>query len=648
MPDDAKSKIAELEKELYAKDFEPRRVEDLRHNRAPLAGGRAGAIPGGWGESDKDRTSLSADALREGETSARRHTLMKRFLGISVLFFIVASGAAWYVWSRGGNIISGDNITIDVSSPVAVGGGDPFEMSFAVSNGNNISLDDASLFIEFPSGFYAPADHTELPRFTKKIGTILAGQTITERIPVVAYGEENSQKQVTAVLEYRTAGSNATLKKTSVYAVKISSSPVAVSINVLREASTGQEVEMLITLRSNDQDATDGVVVEAAYPPDFIFKSADPSPARGDSVWIIASLAGREERVIKVVGVMEGKEGEEKTTKVTVGTEDPQEKLKIGVVYNSVTESTTITRSLFGIDVSFDGDRSAEHPVPFGDGIRADILWRNNSSVKITDAVIEVKLKGETLNRYSVYASNGGFYRSLDDTIVWEKTNNPALGVMDPGTQGGMSFSFSPTVTPVGSVKMIKNPQIVLEIAARARRPAAADESGEIVTFVSRKIKIETDIRLVSRGLYFTGPFENYGALPPRAEQETSYTIVWTVRNGSNNVSNATVKTVLPLYVKWLGNVSPQGEDVGYDANNATIVWNAGRIPAGGTREAAFQVSFTPSISQRSQSPALTGDSILSATDDFTKTTVGDRRSAVTTNITSDPQFSSRMGTVIE
>lgn len=646
MTDDAKSKIAELEKELYAKDFAPRRVEDLRLREAPASAGHS--LSSGWGVGENEKAALAMEVVKAGEARLLRHTLMKRFLGISVFFFLAASGIAWFVWSRGGNIISGENIAIDASYPVAVAGGEPFEMSFAVSNRNRVPLEDTTLFVEFPSGFYSAATKAELPRFTKKLDMILAGQTITERVELVAYGEENLQKQVTATLEYRTAGSNAVLKKTVLHPVKIASSPIDISLSSRKEASVGQEVEMRITLRSNSQSAMDGLVVTAAYPPDFIFKSADPLPAHDNNVWSIASLAPRAERIITVRGVMDGSEGEEKVTKVTVGAQSSEDEAVIGVAYNSVTESTMITKSLLGLEVSLDGDRSVEHAIPFGGGVRADISWRNNSSVKITDAVIEVKLKGEALNRYSVYASNGGFYRSLDDTIVWEKTGNPLLAVMDPGTQGSMSFSFSPTVTPVGSGRMIKNPQVTLEVSARARRPAAADSDGEIATFATRKIKIETDIRLLARGTHFTGPFENYGPMPPRAEQETSYTVIWTVRNGSNNISNATVRTVLPVYMRWLGKVSPEGEDIGYDEQGASIVWNAGRIPAGGTREAAFQVALTPSISQRNQSPSLTGESILTAVDDFTKTNIGDHRSPLNTTISSDPQFSAVMGTVIE
>lgn len=639
---DTRSRIEELEKELYAKDFTPQKVNETLSPR-PVT-----HPPSSWDDRGRESAQFAMDIIEKNARGERRKKLMKKFFLISVLFFAITALVAWFVWAGGSNIISGDNINIEISSPVAVAGGEQFETSFTVTNNNKVALNDVTLYVEYPTGFSDPILGTTLPRYTKNFGVVSAGGLVTEKKNVLVYGEENTQKEIAVVLEYRIAGSNATLKKKSSYTVRISSSPLNVTLGMVKEASAGQEIEMQINIESNSQNATADVLVGATYPNNFVFKSSLPSPSYGNNSWALGAMEGQGKRTIKIKGIIDGDEGEEKITKISVGTQNPKDERQIGVVYNTVTETTVITKSLFSIDVSLDGDRALEHAVPFEKGVRADITWKSNSPTKITDAVIEVKLKGETFNRYSVYASSGGFYRSLDDTVVWEKTTTPELAVLDPGEQGTVGFSFSPRVAGVGAGNMLKNPQITLEVTARARRASVDAGSSEIITFATRKIKIETDISLLARGLYSTGPIKNFGPLPPRVEQETSYTIVWTVRNGSNNISDVAVKTTLPIYASWLANISPTGEDVKYDAGNATIMWNAGRIPAGGTRETAFQVSITPSLSQRNQLPVIVGESFLSATDDFTKTQIGDRKSSITTNIIADPQYRGNQGVVIE
>ena len=640
MQDDTKSKIADLEKELYAKEFTPRKFGTELHAH------EVGSVPSSWDEKGDEGASLA-----EGLSRARSrgdHRLMKKILLVSILFFTIALVAGGYVWYRGENIISSERITIDAGAPVTVAGGEQFETALTIENGNKVALEEAILFLEYPSGFF-DEDGAPLVRFEKKIGTLAPGEAANERIRTMVYGEENLKKEVAIILEYRMVGSNAVVKKESSYAVTISSSPVAITLRLPKEVTAGQEVEMLVEVSSRTQLPQEGLLVEAQYPPDFTFKSADPAPAFGDTMWNIESLPGQGTQTIKVRGVIDGRESEAKSVRFLVGSKDPKDGQRIGTVFSSVTEPTKITKPFFSIDVTLDGDRASEHAVPFGKSVRADIFWRNNNPSQVTDAVIEVKLKGQTLNRYSIYSSSGGFYRSLDDTIVWEKTGTPELAVIQSGSQGSMSFGFSPSVAGVGERNMIKNPQITLEIVARARRVStSSDTTSEVVVQTIRKVKMETDIRLATKALYHTGPFTNSGPLPPRVEEETSYTVVWNVRNASNNISNVEVKTIIPVYVKWLDSVSPGGENVSYDERSRVITWSAGHIPAGGTREAAFQVSFIPSLSQVKQSPLLTGESILTAIDDFTKTTVGDKRAQLSILLSFDTPYRADQGIVVE
>ena len=635
MADDMKSKIAELEKELYGREFKPHEVEDTLERKEIV-------VPSAW-----DAESEARASAHEQERAKARHTMIKKIVYISLGFFVFAAVVAALVWWRGSNIISGENIKIETVAPLAVAGGEPFESKITITNENKVAIEAATLFLEYPSGFYAATDKAELPRISKELGVIQPGQSVTESINTILYGEENAEREVSIVLEYRMTGSNATLKKSSAYSLRVSASPVNVKLDIAKEISSGQEVELAIVVESNSKDSLQGLLLEVSYPLGFTFQSADIAPAQGNNVWNIGTLAPQEKRTIKVLGIIEGQEHEEKVVRVLVGTPDLKDERRVGVAYNSVTETLTLTKPFLALDISINGDRSAEYAAPLGRGVRVDITWKSNSPTPIVDTVIEIALKGDALNKYSVYSDGSGFYRSLDNSIVWNKTTKPELGSIEPGERGTISFSFSPVPLGVDAVRTTKNPQIVFEVRARARTSNTASPE-TVSTFASRKVKFDTDIRLAAQSLYYAGPFKNTGALPPLVDVETSYTVKWVVRNGSNNVSNAIVKTTLPVYVKWLGNISPAGEDMVWNATNSEVSWNVGRIPAGGTREAAFQISFLPSLSQLRKAPFLTGESVLTAVDEFTKTNLSDRKVPVTTNLSSDPQFSQNQGVVVQ
>lgn len=630
MAEDVKNRIAELEKELYSKDFKPHTGGDiLKRKEVPVASS--------WDTKPADDSFLD-EALR---IEKQNHLIiMKKFAQFSVGFFVLAAAVAGFIWWQGANVISGEKMTIDIATPPPVAGGEPFETKFVVANGNKVAVEAATLLIEYPAGFYSVTEKTELPRISKDLGVIAPGQALTENVNTILYGEENTSKDVVVTLEYRMAGSNATLKKTASYAVKIASSPVNIKLSALKEVSSGQEVEFSVDVSSNSKDPISTIIVEAVYPFGFSFKSADPTPTYSTNSWQISGLAPQETRTIKVRGIIEGQENEEKITKISVGTQSPKDERFIGVVYNVTRESTIITKPFLGLDIMIDNDRSLEHVAIPGRGVRVDVSWQSNNPSPVTDAVLEIKLKGAALNRYSVYASGGGFYRSIDDTIVWDKTTSPELRSMEPGAKGSVSFSFSPRPLDVSASSPIKNPQVTFEIRARARRATTSNILEEITTLATRSVKFETDIRLSARGTYFTGPFKNTGALPPKVNNETTYTISFTVRNSSNSVSNALVKTTLPLYVKWLGRVYPDGEGLTYNEATSEVSWNVGRIAPLGTRDASFQISFLPSLSQINQAPKLTGDITIVGTDDFTKTEVRDQKIPITTYISSDSPFS--------
>ena len=108
--------------------------------------------------------------------------------------------------------------------------------------------------------------------------------------------------------------------------------------------------------------------------------------------------------------------------------------------------------------------------------------------------------------------------------------------------------------------------------------------------------------------------------MPPKAEKETTYTVIWTVTNTSNKVKNAKVSAILPIYTKWLSKTAPDSEHISYNLQNSEIIWDLGDVPAGAgidspAREVAFQISFLPSVSQIGSTPVILSGAVLTGTD---------------------------------
>jgi hypothetical protein len=185
---------------------------------------------------------------------------------------------------------------------------------------------------------------------------------------------------------------------------------------------------------------------------------------------------------------------------------------------------------------------------------------------------------------------------------------------------------------------------ISLGINVNGKRNSENDVPESITSVAQRNIKIASNMSLGGQVIRSNGPFQNSGPIPPKAEQQTTYTVVWTVDDTSSAVTNAEVRSSLPAYVKWLGKTDPSSENITYNSVDGTIDWKIGSI---GTytlnntkrRQVAFQVAINPSITQVGQAPALVNQSILTAQDDFTNKALNSSLSPLTTRFSTDPAY---------
>ena len=631
-----KDKLKELRKRLYTKGFKGKPVFQGKLSSKEYK------VNNEWDNTENTNTSKEKE---KSEITANKIPMIKKIFIGSVIFFILALGFVAFTFYRGSNVISADNINIEITGPVSVKGGEEFELGVNIKNKSETDIESASLLIEYPKGAYESFDsQDELVRTRKEIGTVSLASPATVKIPLVLFGEENSEKEINFTLEFRFKGSGATLEKSKVYNVRISSSPVNLSFFVPKEASIKQEFDVVVDIESNSNNPIKDLLVKVEYPFGFVFKGASPSASIGENIWHIGDLLPSDKKTIKIRGAIDGQEGDEKVFRVSIGTSSKESEDSIGTLYNFVSESIYVTKPFLGINLLVDGNASPEYVSKSGKSIRVDILWESNIPTRIIDGQIKVKLNGDVLDKFSVLVSNGGFYRSSDNTIIWDKRNNSNLSVIESGEKGSVNFTFKPLPLVKSNGGIFEKPEISIDVSASGKRISDTNVPEEVTTSIGKNIRVESDLAIIPRVVYYTGPFKNTGSLPPVADKQTTYTVVLTVTNSSNNASNVVARTTLPTYVKWLGVVSPSDEDISFNEAGGEIVWNVGNVERGAgitsaAREVAFQIGLLPSVSQIGKVPLLTGKITLTGTDSFTNTVIKETKEGLSTRLSTDPYF---------
>jgi hypothetical protein len=110
------------------------------------------------------------------------------------------------------------------------------------------------------------------------------------------------------------------------------------------------------------------------------------------------------------------------------------------------------------------------------------------------------------------------------------------------------------------------------------------------------------------------------------------------LQDSGNPLADATISTVLPSYITYT-NVATAGADITYNSGTRTVTWNAGDITSGGQAQAAFQVSITPSTSQRQSAPYLTNYFSYTGYDRIAGVPISGQINPVTTQTPNDPGY---------
>lgn len=585
--------------------------------------------------------STPASSTTSDMPKKKMHYRLK-ILGAGLVFFVVALLVSSLVLMFGNNTISGENIILAVQGPFTIGGGETMPIQVGITNDNAVPMQSATLIVEYPRGtLSAGEDQKELTTERLPLQSIAAGETLNIPLRAVVFGEENEEKEVKVSIEYRVEGSNARFfKEAEPLRFKITSSPVVLTADTLKKISSGQGTEVKVTVKSNSQSELTDVMVLAEYPVGFDFTSANPSPETGSNVWIIKSLKPEESATITIKGLVVGKESDEYAINFSVGVADKNDPQVMASVFDTAQTQFAIENPFLDIVLEMAGETGKTVIVEPGDRSSVNVEVTNTLPDAIYDIVAEVKLSGNALSDLQVGPPTG-FYDSTENKIIWDVSNAPMLEELKPGGRTRLTFSIAP------DKDTSKTPEIKISVNIKARRVSESQVAETLVGTAEGIMKVATIPKLQFNVTHGIGAFPDSGPVPPKADTATTYNIGLVVQNGTNDLTDTVVTTVLPTYVTWLGKTEGSGSIL-YDQIKRTVTWNAGNIDANKATFASFQVSVTPSKLQINTAPTIVQDQHLKANDRFTGTVVRVENPAVTTEMSTETGQEKGNGRVTE
>lgn len=540
------------------------------------------------------------------------------------LFFLGSFGYAYYSLQQGENEISAEKIVIQVSGPVAVRSGETSDFTIDITNNNTGDVILSDLVIQYPDGTRSAFDTSaSLTDDRIEYGTIKPGQTVRRKASAVFFGEENVKKKIQYTYEFNIEDSATIFTANKDVGVFISSSPVTAKIVNVTEITNNQDLSFDIEVISNSEEIVKDIQLKVEYPFGYSLIESNVKPVADNNTWNIGDIEPLGKKVIKLKGKLIGTSNIEKNFRFTLGVINKNTQ-QMATVLSTQDQKVLIKKPFVVAELSLDGNTGLFKPVGFDEKMKADLTFTNNLNTSITDVVVEIALSGVLIDRETIKTSNG-FYRSTDDVIFWDKAQEPTLALMKAGETQTLNFNLNTLEASSELVRALHRSTSNLVVSIKAKRLNENNVPEEIVSGTTQELRLESMLSLDSGIGYNSGPFVNTGAFPPVVNKETTYTYIGKIGNTANSVKDAVFTAKLPPNSIWKNIYSTDipSTNVSYSASKREITIKLGDLPSGlgvdkPVHEFAFQLGFTPTLTERGQVPRIVLQPTITAIDTFT------------------------------
>lgn len=630
-------KLEELEQELYGKDTEELRRRTKRRVLFPQS---LRKLPQMWMDKPKEEVSLKDQAQ-----NILNRKYLKLFLGgAGVLALVMGSVFLFfYLGTRGQEA----EVTIHNRGPISAGELVTVPVSFR--NTSSIPLKEVELTLILPEGSLLKEEGQERPapaRIIRKLDDLLPGKEGSVEITARLFGKEGEGKEITATLIYRPENLRARFSSKSSKSFVINQVPLAIVWEIPENFSSNQEVRATIRYNSSAAFSFRDMWLRVEYPLGFQFASSSLKPAEGNNIWDIGDLDPGEEGRIEILGKITGEDGEVKSFVAGVGVFNVLTK-----EWRSFSDSTSVGKiavaplSVIGL---LKGSR--ETIVGLGETLQFSLRYKNNTESVLRNIVVRAKLEGSVLDLPTLIIEKGNF-DSGSGSIVWTSATADELAELQPGKEGEFKFEILTKSRP--AVRGTQDKDQIVRMNAEIK-PSLIPEEFAGTDLTGRdtiEAKVRTKILFSAKALFRSSPIPTSGPLPPKVGSKTTYTILWEVRNFTNDAENVQVVGVLPPNVSWENIFSPKDSRVIFDQATSEIRWSIGKVPAGtGVNSPALtlamQVSIIPSVPDRGRTLVLLTESRLTGKDNFVKEDLQERLGQITTELRDDPAASQQDGIV--
>lgn len=564
------------------------------------------------------------------------------FGGIILAVIATIAGLVVGIYKFRQTAFSEDRVKISISGDTIVDSTKSIEYFIECENNNRTKLKNVEVILNYPENFY-PEESEVLKRISDRSSKILVGDMKShskKRIKISGkfYAAENHTVYLRATMNYAPINFSSIFQVESQISVRVANSPIELNILTPKKALSESPIEYEVIYKNKGTVLLKNLTLRVNYPAGFIYQGATLHPIakiENGNLWHLGDLDAGSEGRLKIKGKVSGNRYDSKLIKVTIFKSGNDEK---EIVYSKAEGLTKIVVS--PLVISHKINEQSFLNANLSDVLTYKINYANNGDKNLRDIIIKLKIDSPIIDYQKIKLDKGAF-QSATKNIIWKASDIEGLQNMEPGAKGVIDLqiplkenielqSFNDKNFVIKSVVTIDSSDIVFNSLGTSK-----NISNEVIVKLNSRVNLNTDI------YYNDNLIKNSGPLPPKVGKETTYTIHWKINNLSNDISETQVSAYLPTGIRWMGKISPQGENLTFNERTHEVVWKVGNLSAGvgylsPARECAFQIGIVPEINQINQAVDLLSETVLTSKDNFTSVNTVVKNEIRTTRINSD------------
>ncbi|MEK9134749.1 MAG: hypothetical protein AAB451_00360 [Patescibacteria group bacterium] len=547
-----------------------------------------------------------------------------------VLIILAAIGGLVGFWNYQRNTYSKDVLKLEILGPDQVILGEISEYTVKYKNNGNFRLDNPELI-------FAPPDHSlsgdqvvgRQILGKEKLGeAIYPGEEKAFTFSVRLLGKEGEARTAKATLSYQPKGLKARYESSTTFTSNIKSVPLTLEFDLPSKAESAQDFTFRLNYFSNINSLLTDLRVQLEYPVDFEFLESSPK-SLDKTEWDIPVLNKSQGGRVEISGKVSGDVGSAKIFKAKLGIWKNGE----FVLLKEAEGGVEITKA--SVFLRQEINNNPKYPASPGDWLHYEVFFKNIGDDALTNLFIVNKLEGDAFD-FNTIKSDSGIFKSGDNSIVFDWKRVAKLQYLAPTEEGKVDF----WVRVKDDLGNVKNPVL-------RNKVFASQVEEEFVT------KIGSKMEAIQKGYFQDEVFGNSGPLPPRGGETTTYTILWQAKNYYSDVRDVKMKATLPQGVELTGKIFPEEEaqKFTFDSESREIVWSLGNLERGkgvlnSPPNFSFQVAFTPTVSQRGQTPNIIGQVQITGEDTWTESTLEATAPVINTTLPDDKTITPALGIV--